>query len=248
MDEMKVIIAEDHESSRHILCRLLEPIPYLTLAGQAEDGEELVQLVKLKDPQLVIVDISMPKLSGLEAIKQCVEIAPHLKVVFITAHDDYALQAFDVSAVDYIVKPYQKDRLYQAVEKSRQLLNVQQEPRQGRTSSPHSKTNRLVFRSGTTTHFIPVADLIFVEKHNRKCILHTISGMYEINDTLGALTNRLDNRFIQSHRSYLINLEYIYTIQSAGDTHLVYFRQYDQSAYISKSKLNEVLDMLENQA
>lgn len=124
---IKVVIADDHEPSRKIIRRFLEPIDQLCIVGEASNGEELIKKIADNNPNLVLVDINMPKLNGLHAIKECIKLNPQLKVIFITGHVEYAVEAFDISAVDYIVKPIERNRLIVAIDKARDILKMNHE-------------------------------------------------------------------------------------------------------------------------
>jgi diguanylate cyclase (GGDEF)-like protein len=119
---IKIVIADDHEPSRRIIRRFLEPLDQITIVGEAGSGEELIRAVADNEPNLVLVDINMPKMNGIQAIKECLSLNPGLKVIFITGHNEYAVEAFDVSAVDYIVKPIEKHRLEVAIEKAKTII------------------------------------------------------------------------------------------------------------------------------
>lgn len=127
MDEINIIIADDHEPSRTIIRRFIETLEQIRIVGEAGDGEELLELVGERKPNLVLVDITMPKLNGINAIKECIKSLPQLKVIFVTGHNEYAVEAFDISAVDYIVKPIERKRLAVAIEKARAILKMNYE-------------------------------------------------------------------------------------------------------------------------
>lgn len=127
MDLIKVVIADDHEPSRRIIRRFIGSLENISIVGEAGNGEELLGQIESAEPHLVLVDIGMPKLDGINAIKECMKINPHLKVIFITGHNEYAVDAFDVSAVDYIVKPIERARLTSAVEKARAIIKMNNE-------------------------------------------------------------------------------------------------------------------------
>ena len=245
MEELKIVIADDNESSRTILRRFLESFQHLSIVGEAENGEDLLQKVILEEPQLVLVDVSMPILNGIDAIKECLKLLPQLKVIFITGHDDYAVEAFNMSAVDYIVKPVERMRLFHAIEKARQAVKSRNEQLWKEFDTMKDTWKRLVLRSDKAIHFIPMQDIVFIEKTARKVCVHTKYKVLEINETLGGLLKRLDTGFLQTHRAYIVNFTFVSYIIPSGDSHLVYFQNYEKPAYISKHKLNEVLHLLE---
>ncbi|RXT03830.1 LytTR family DNA-binding domain-containing protein [Ammoniphilus sp. CFH 90114] len=248
MDELKIVIADDDELSRRIVRRFLETIPNTTLVGEVTNGEELMEQVLVEEPNLVLLDITMPKLSGLDAIRECLKVLPQLKMIFITGHDQYAAEAFNLSAVDYVVKPVERQRLFVAIEKARQLIKAQQEDRWKEFYNRNDIIKKLIIRSERSIYFVPMKEVLFIEKIGRKSWIHTHLRMYESNETLGTLFKRLDSTFFQSHRSFLINLEHIHSIKPSGETYMVHFQDYEKPAFISKSKMNLMLEFIEQHA
>ncbi len=110
--KIKVIIAEDNVDAQEILKSLIEPLNHFEVIGIADNGERLLELTINEMPDLILSDINMPKLDGLVAIKSCLEINPRLKFIFTTAYEIHAVKAFDLNAVDYVMKPLKKERLY----------------------------------------------------------------------------------------------------------------------------------------
>ena len=102
---MRVLIAEDNAASIKLLKHLIKFVPNYQIVGEAVNGEDLINKVLMEKPDIVLVDINMPLSNGMEAVKSCKKILPTLQVIFITGHDEYALEAFGVNAIDYIVKP-----------------------------------------------------------------------------------------------------------------------------------------------
>ena len=115
---MRVLIADDNATSRKLLKHLIKTVPNVQIVGEAINGEDLISKVMMEKPDIALVDIDMPLLNGMEAVKSCKKIVPSLQVIFITGHEEYALEAFGVNAIDYIVKPIDRDRLYAALELS----------------------------------------------------------------------------------------------------------------------------------
>jgi len=136
-------------------------------------------------------------------------------------------------------------RLLQAVEKARQAVKSRNDQLLKEFSNMKEGLKRLVLRAERTIHFIPFPDILFIEKTARKAVVHTKLKKIESNETLGALLKRLDTGFLQTHRAYIVNFAHVSSIVPSGDTNLVYFHNDDRQAYISKHKLNEVLDLLE---
>jgi two-component system, LytTR family, response regulator len=229
---MRVLISEDDATSRKLLKHLILLLPNYQIVGEVENGEDLIQSVMKEKPDIALVDIGLPLLSGMEAVKTCKTILPSLQVIFITGHDEYALEAFDVNAIDYIVKPIERNRLYGALERAASM--AAQSHRQG------SLKKDLMIKQHNQMVFVPLDEVLFIERAERKAVIHTLHKKYEMNEALTNLESILDSRFIASHRSYLINLEALTRIETAGQNYKAYFKNYQETAKISKNKLAEL--------
>lgn len=242
MNRIQVLLADDNLASMEIIKYFISDLLDFQLIGQCENGDELVEQVMLKKPDLVLTDVNMPKKNGLQAVKECQMFHPKLKVIFLTGYDDYAIDAFNFAAVDYIVKPIEKDRLFQALEKAKDILLFEQ----GKMNEQQENSNRnvLLLKDNNCTRFIPFEDIYFVEKVGKKCLVYTKAEIYETNETIGRILSRLDDSFFQAHRSYIINLQEVMQITQQNETFIAYFRGYDKQAGISKLKINEVRERI----
>lgn len=238
MGKIRCVIADDHQQSRVILRRMLEQAGGLTILAEATDGEELVEFVLLHRPQAVFIDISMPKLNGYESIKRCLTVLPDLKIVFITAHSEFAHVAYTIEAVDYIVKPIDRARLYLAVDRVKKAL-------QSRIEQPFISEKKLVLRAEGFVHFIPLNEIIYIEKLGRKSHIYTKTSQYQTTETLTSFAGKLDRNFFQSHRSYIINLNYVTSVKNNKDTYQVNFSETDHVAYVAKNKIEEFIDKVD---
>lgn len=234
---MKVIIAEDDKASRKLLRHFIEALPNYKIIGEATNGEELIRLVMNEKPNLALVDIEMPLLNGMEAIKSCKKLLPTLEVIFTTGHDDYALAAFDVSAVDYIVKPIDRDRLYSALERVEKSLNINEKTIENDQSK---KDKDIIIKKNNQITFLPQEEIIFIEKSDRKTFIHTNDHKYQTNEPLSYYENILDDRFMVAHRSFIINLEKLSKVETVGQMYKAHFKSYDEKAKVSKQKLMEL--------
>ncbi|GMN99097.1 LytR/AlgR family response regulator transcription factor [Parageobacillus thermoglucosidasius] len=235
MESFKIIIADDNATSRTLLRHFIHVLPQYKIVAEAVNGEEFVRLVLEEKPDIVLVDINMPGLNGMEAVKICKQAVPALQIIFITGYDEFAVEAFEISATDYIVKPIERARLFRALEKARKLLELS---RQNCLSI--KKDKRLGLKSHGSILFLPLDDILFVEKESRKTVIHTANERYETTETLSEIGDRLDGCFFKTHRSYIVNLKKIVKIEPAGETYLAHFRDSHKIAYISKLKINEV--------
>ncbi|MCM3600400.1 LytTR family DNA-binding domain-containing protein [Robertmurraya korlensis] len=232
---MKILIAEDNATSIKLLKHLIKSVPNYQIVGEAVNGKDLINKVMMEKPDIVLVDINMPLLNGMEAVKSCKKILPTLQVIFVTGHDEYALEAFGVNAIDYIMKPIERDRLYSALERAAAYL------KKTGTVPPSAPVKKdLMIKQQNQYSFISLDEIIFIEKADRKSVIHTIDKKMEINEALTNLEELLDSRFVVSHRSFIINLQYLTRIEVAGQTYIAHFKNYEETARISKHKLVEL--------
>lgn len=158
-----------------------------------------------------------------------------MQVIFITGHDEYALEAFGVNAIDYIVKPIERGRLYSALERAAAFA------KQTGTVPPSAPVKKdLMIKQRNQYSFIPLDEIIFIERADRKSVIHMVNQKIELNEALTDLEEILDSRFVGSHRSYIINLQYLTKIEAAGQTYHAYFKNYEETAKVSKNKLAEL--------
>jgi two-component system, LytTR family, response regulator len=235
MEEIKVIIADDDLSSKTLLCYFIELLSEYRVAGTAPNGQELIELVKKERPDIVLVDIHMPEMNGVEAAKLCKELIPSLQVIFTTGSDEFAVEAFNMSAIDYIVKPIEKIRLFIALEKAKQALQFE-EKKEEKTLPK----NKLAIKSNHSFFYILIEDILYIEKVGRKSIIHTENNQYETLESLHEIKDRLPEFFYKTHRSYLVNLRKIVKIEAFGETYVADFEKPNKVAYISKLKISEV--------
>jgi two-component system, LytTR family, response regulator len=235
MEEIKVIIADDDLSSKTLLCYFIELLPEFKVVGKAANGQELIELVKKEKPDVVLVDIQMPGINGVEAAKVCKEMFPALKVIFTTGSDEFAVEAFNLSAIDYIVKPIEKIRLFIALEKAKQSLQFV-EKKEARVFSK----SKLAIKSNHSFLYILIEDILYIEKVGRKSIIHTENHQFETLESLQEIEERLPEFFYKTHRSYLVNLRKVVKIEAFGETYVADFARTKKVAYISKLKINEV--------
>lgn len=233
--KIKVVIAEDHFDSQQIISAFLEPLDSFEVVGIVSDGENLLDININKKPDLIIADIHMPKLNGIDAISSCLKISPELQFVFITAYDQYAVSAFDLHAVDYVIKPIKKERLYIALERAKNVLLANQKV---------EKKQILPITVDRTSHFIHFSRIILIEKDSRKTIIHTVDQKYETNESLDTIFQKLNHDFFRTHRSFIVNLNYVSHLTFEGDTHFVHFRGYSHYAHVSKLQKNKLYHAL----
>jgi two-component system response regulator LytT len=209
------VIADDEQPARDELAYLLRDFPDIEVLGQARNGVETVALVRELSPHLLFLDVEMPGLDGLEVIKKLVEKKARLPYfVFVTAYDQYAVQAFEVSAVDYLLKPIARSRLERAMEKVRRVMEATESTQEKLNrlmklfeERPIPQKSKLVVRSGGRLSLVDSDEVIYasIEDGVISIVTRDLEGHSNFR-TMEELQANLDPRtFWRVHRSYLIN-------------------------------------------
>ena len=214
MTTLRVAIVDDEELARSVLREYLSEHPRVEVVAECANGFEAVRVVTELKPDVVFLDVQMPKLDGFEVL----ELLPaDVAVVFVTAFDEYALKAFEVHAVDYLLKPFAPERLAEALERAEErLARRAPAPRDEllATARRSSASERVLVRDGSRVHVIPVEKLDYAEAQDDYVSLHTEGRQYLKDQTLASLEATLDPaRFVRIHRSYLLNVDRLARIE-----------------------------------
>jgi len=221
---MRVLIADDEAPARRVVRSFLAMRENVEIVGEAENGLQVVDAVRSLDPQLVVLDIQMPGMTGFEAI-EAIGVDAMPIVIFATAYDEFALAAFDVNAVDYLLKPISCERFDRAFDRAVDRVagrsgGVAPElERIGRllASLPRASAHleRVVVRHGERLFFVAARDIVHLTAEGNYVRIHTADGSHLIRDTLQHFESRLDpKRFARIHRSGLVNLDAIREIRA----------------------------------
>jgi two-component system LytT family response regulator len=244
----KVIIIDDEPLARSIVQEYLQHHPQLELVQECGDGFEGLKAIMQHKPDLIFLDIQMPKITGFEML-ELIEQPP--SVIFTTAFDEYAIKAFESHAVDYLLKPFNKDRFDKAIFKWNEQKNTATEKAtqdllEAASLSP-SQSQRIVVKNGSKIKIIPVHDVFYLEAADDYVKIHTQEGYFLKNKTMNHFEQALDGeQFVRSHRSYIINVQQITRIDpNEKDNHVAVLRS-GAKVPVSRSgygKLKEVLGL-----
>ena len=213
---MRILIVDDEALARSYLAEQLAAFPEVTIVGQAANGFEAVKLVDELSPELVLLDIQMPKLSGFEVLELLGERAP--AVIFVTAYDEFALRAFEVHAVDYLLKPVEPPRLKAALERATaRLKNTAASPAPSAQTTqalltaarpPGARLDRVLIREDSKVLVLPVDRLDYIEAQDDYLWFNADGKRHRKQQTMSDLESQLDAaRFVRIHRSYLLNID-----------------------------------------
>jgi two-component system LytT family response regulator len=206
---IRVLIADDEPLARDLVRDLLGQRSDVTIAGEARDGEEALRLVHELSPDLLLLDVQMPGLDGFEVLA---ELERRPAVVFITAFDEYAVRAFEVHALDYLVKPFHRARFHEAIDRA--LARPAADLRALLAELRPSHLTRFVVRSAEEISFVKVGDVAWIESAGNYVRLHTAAGERIVRTSLRELESRLDPVvFVRVHRSAFVNLDYVQKLE-----------------------------------
>ena len=223
---LRVLVADDEAPARRRLVRMLGAMADVAVVGEAADGREAAERIGTLAPDLVLLDIRMPVLDGFEVVAAVgVERMP--ATVFVTAYDEHALKAFEVRALDYLLKPVAPARLREAVDRARGRLT--EPPDRGALRSLVAATagaylKRILVHDDRGAHLLPVDDVTLARAERNYVVLHTARGRFRVRGTVGALAERLDPAtFLRVNRSDIVRLDAIRELQpwSHGDYRVV---------------------------
>lgn len=237
---VRVLIAEDDKVVGFYIQSVLTSIPNVEVIGMATNGKDALAIAQEFSPDVVFLDIELPQIDGLSIAAKLKKIIPQLMFVFVTAHSNYAADSYRLDAVDYLVKPVNQDLLSQAVNKIRQHKKfIEQEKAQ------KMSLECLLIRNKDQICLIKPADIVFIEKYGRKTIVHTLNNRFETSDSLSKLLDELGPGFLRSHKSCIINPNYVLKIVFAGNrTYDVIFNEYDVKGIMTSSSLKEFYKMI----
>jgi two-component system LytT family response regulator len=205
------MIVDDEELARRLLREMLTDHPEIEVLAECANGFEAVKAAAQQKPDLLFLDVQMPKLDGFEVLEL---IGAEVPVIFVTAYDTYAMRAFEVHAVDYLLKPFNKERFEAALERAKSRLGQQKfvsppppaELAAAARATPYLE--RIVVKDGVRVHVIPVDKLDYAEAQDDYVLLASAGKNYLKQQTISSLEACLDpRRFVRIHRSYLVNLE-----------------------------------------
>lgn len=207
----KVVIIDDEPLARMIVKEYLDRFPELTVVQECNDGFEGVKAIQQHEPDLIFLDIQMPKINGFEML-ELIEEPP--AVIFTTAFDEFAIRAFEAHAIDYLLKPFDQERFDKAIArwKEKKESNKDRDTKDLLDTASHSpaQSQRVVVKNGSKIKIIPAHDIFYLEAADDYVKIHTQEGYFLKNKTMGHFEEVLDkSQFVRGHRSYIVNVQQI---------------------------------------
>lgn len=243
----KVVIIDDEQPARQLLKEYLAHYKDLVVVGEANNGVDAVRLIQQLQPEIIFLDVQMPGLTGLQVLAQLDELP---LVIFSTAYDQYAIKAFELHAVDYLLKPYTRERFATAIEHLFERMQHPQEAIRALTQSlveqdaPNNYPSKILVAKGNKLIAISVADIQWIAAEGVYCMLHTHHNRYLSRYGISQVEQKLSpDLFIRVHRSYILNLNFVQEIFREGHVYDVKMKN-GGIVRVSRGYANKVKDMM----
>lgn len=214
---IQAIIADDEVLARQKLRHLLEDEEDVEIVGEGATAQETVELAQLTEPDVILLDIQMPGMDGFDVVTALSSGKPAAspRIIFTTAFDQYALRAFEINAVDYLLKPFTRERLQQAMQRVREQLSLQNDGTKALKRPDEPYTTRIVFKSRGRILFLPISDIRWIGAEENYVRICTDRENHLLRETMANFEGRLDPKsFIRVHRSAIVNLQYVKEIRT----------------------------------
>ncbi|MBB1087172.1 response regulator transcription factor [Lysobacter sp. SG-8] len=239
---MKVVIADDEPLARERLRTLLADCDGLQVVAEAVDGHEALHACAEHEPDLILLDIAMPGLDGLETARHLAAFEPRPAVVFCTAYDAHALSAFEAEAIDYLVKPVRAERLDAALERVRTFAAGR---RQGIEAGRGQRRTHLCARLRGSLRLIPIEDVHYLQAEEKYVVVHHAHGEDLIEESLKSLEEEFGERFVRIHRNCLVARYDIVELRRCPDGHVqAILRHGDHPLEVSRRCVPAVRELL----
>lgn len=245
---LKAVLVDDEELARGYLRELLNSHPEIVVTAECANGFEAVKALAETSPDLLFLDVQMPKLDGFEVL-ELIEPSQAPVVIFVTAYDQYAMRAFDAHAVDYLLKPFSAQRFECALERARARLGERRTLPEivPEARSAGQRPQRIVVKDGTRVHVIPVAKLDYVAAQDDYVALHSEGKSYLKQQPIAALEALLDPAcFVRIHRSAIVNLERVARIEPYGKESRIAILADGTRLPVSRSGYARLLEAMED--
>jgi two-component system response regulator AlgR len=243
---MNILIADDEAPARRRLRDLLDGIaPTAASADEAADGGEALRLAAERLPDVVFLDIRMPRLDGIEVARHLARLPKPPAVVFTTAYDDYALEAFEVSAVDYLLKPIRRERLATALHRAQRLSETAWRRLEAALPAGRPARSQLCAYRHGELRLIPAASVLFFRAEQKYTVVRTVDEEVLIDDSLKSLEDEFGDAFIRIHRNALVAAAAVIALERKADGNVaVRLRGIDEALSVSRRHLTAVKSRL----
>ena len=249
MNPVRIAIADDDADMRGVVRRIIERDGGYELVGEAENGEELIEIFERERPQVVILDVEMPVMTGIECARAIQDRDPRTVIIFSTAHERYMQEAFEVYAFDYLLKPFKLERALRTLELVRERLTEQAAAERLPAERPSkAAVGRLMLHHKEGVSLINVENILLIQREDRMTAIYTADGKrYMTGESLAEMEEKLPpETFIRTHKSYIVNANAIDSIMPYGRwTYIIKLHGTTQDALITHEKFEELERLFE---
>jgi two-component system, LytTR family, response regulator LytT len=242
---LKAYIVDDEPLARDELKYLLIRSGKVEILGESDSMDEAVASISELKPDLVFLDIELAEDNGLTIARQLETLEPAPAIVFATAYDEYALQAFNLSAVDYILKPFDEERIQKTLGKIKSMQKLGNKHAPFPSSINPQRNGKLAVMCDERIVLLTIADIVYIESNEGKCNIVTLSQTYKTADSLVVLEKKLQvAKFLRVHRSFIVNLDHIIEIEPWFNSTYNLFLQDGSKVPVSRTYIKELKHLL----
>ena len=243
---LKVFIVDDEPLARDELKYLLIQSKQVEIVGEAESFEEAIIHIPNQKADLAFLDIELGDDNGLQLAQQLHTLVPTLNIVFATAYDEYAFQAFELNALDYILKPFDENQIRRMLDKINKVQKIGKKDHQSSATLSGHKMRKIAVQADDRIILIDSATIMFAESSEGKCTIKTTENEYKINETLIMLEKKLNlGPFIRVHRSFIVNIDHITEIQPWFNSTYNLIMKDGSQVPVSRTYVKELKSLLE---
>lgn len=250
-EKLRIIIIEDEEPARDLVKAYLKPYENLELVAECENGFAGIKAIQEYQPDLVFLDIQMPKLTGFEMLELLDDIP---EIIFTTAYDQFAIKAFELNAIDYLMKPFSRDRFHQALSKAFERMRNRQAQEKSNPALEKLKesireksgpVDRVFVKTGSHIDVIPVQDIFYIQAQDDYVEFHSPNGRFLKKETMSSIEKQLpEGQFLRVHRSSIINTRKIDKLEKYGKESYVVILTDSTRVIVSKSRVKTLKEQL----
>jgi two-component system LytT family response regulator len=232
MRNIRTIVVDDEPTARAHIIRLLKADPDIRLVAECRNGMEALEVLRKENVDLVYLDIQMPQINGFETVKRFALDKDAPFVIFSTAFDRYALKAFDVRAVDYLLKPYDDDRFFQSLARAKEFVELREKKElagrlmdlvQDHLNARKDHAQEYVIKEKGREYRVLAKDILWVKAEGNYVLLQTMARRHSLRMTMNMLENELDPAvFIRIHRSYIVNMANVRSTRYSGNNEFTF--------------------------
>ncbi|MPQ44148.1 LytR/AlgR family response regulator transcription factor [Clostridium tarantellae] len=240
---LRVLLIEDEPGIRILLKKIIEKKEGFTVIGECDNAKEAIKIFEKTKPDIVFLDVQINEGNGIECAKKMADINPKTKIIFATAHADYMQEAFEVYAFDYLVKPFNVDRVFNTLNRINNIENLKNNNDDLDKIIRYEKgLDKLLVKGKESISFVDIKEIILVQREDSNTVIYTKDDYFTTSATLTEIEKKLGgDEFMRSHKSYLINISQISKIFPYGRwTYVVKFKDINKDALITQEKYEEI--------